>query len=153
MPCCFPRVLGRETDNDGDGISDNDEGTDDPDADGVPNYLDTDSDGDGIPDLEEGTGDPDNDGTPSYLDTDSDGDGALDVEEAAFGTDPYDAADSPFPFGDVNRSRRADAIDVQLVINAILALPVDYDCDINGDGAVNVADLQLAINAALWIES
>ena len=43
---------------------------------------DGDDDGDGISNSEEGTGDTDNDGTPDYLDTDSDNDGVLDSDEA-----------------------------------------------------------------------
>ena len=42
-----------DTDTDGDGVSDTIEGTDDPDGDGVPNYLDLDSDGDSISDRHE----------------------------------------------------------------------------------------------------
>jgi chitodextrinase len=42
----------------------------DVDADGIPNYLDTDSDGDGLLDQEEGTGDHDGDSIPNYLDPD-----------------------------------------------------------------------------------
>ena len=40
------------------------------DNDGAPNYLDTDSDGDGWLDHDEGTGDRDGDGVPNYLDPD-----------------------------------------------------------------------------------
>ena len=40
-------------DTDNDGRSNNEEGTDDPDGDGIPNYLDLDSDGDGVPDSHE----------------------------------------------------------------------------------------------------
>ncbi|MCH8345021.1 MAG: right-handed parallel beta-helix repeat-containing protein [Planctomycetes bacterium] len=50
----------------------------DPDGDGISNYLDTDSDGDGIPDSQEGDGDADGDGIPDYLDEDSDNDGIPD---------------------------------------------------------------------------
>ena len=74
-------IIAKGEDTDGDGISDEEEGTDDPDGDGIPNYLDTDSDGDGIPDKTEGTGDPDGDGIPNYLDLDSDGDGIPDKTE------------------------------------------------------------------------
>jgi predicted outer membrane repeat protein len=80
-------------DTDGDGMSDDDEGTDDPDEDGVPNYLDTDSDDDGLPDVEEGPGDGDCDGLPSHVDLDSDNDGIDDYSEVTIGFDPYDSAD------------------------------------------------------------
>jgi len=81
-----------DTDSDGDGIPDADEGTDDPDGDGVPNYLDLDSDGDGLADADEGAGDPDGDWLPNYLDLDSDDDGVSDQAEVALGYDPYDPA-------------------------------------------------------------
>ncbi len=85
-------------DADGDGLGDALEGEQDPDGDGVPNYLDDDSDGDGIPDAEEQRGadgctivDTDEDGTPDYVDTDSDNDGLSDAEERSrYSTDPYD---------------------------------------------------------------
>jgi len=50
--------------------------------------LVADSDGDGIPDVDEGTGDPDNDGIPNYLDTDSDNDGVPDGWEVQYGLQP-----------------------------------------------------------------
>ncbi len=77
-------------DADGDTISDADEGTEDADGDGTPNYLDTDSDGDGIPDsVEAGDSDlatppedADNDGIPNFLDPDSDNNGILDKDDS-----------------------------------------------------------------------
>ena len=48
-----------DDDPDGDGISTQDEGTDDTDNDGIPDYLDADSDNDGIPDSVEGVTDTD----------------------------------------------------------------------------------------------
>ena len=42
-----------QVDTDGDGVSDKVEGTDDPDNDGLPNYLDLDSDGDFVSDTHE----------------------------------------------------------------------------------------------------
>jgi hypothetical protein len=79
-------------DEDSDGISNADEGSDverDTDADGTPDYLDTDSDGDSIPDgVEAGDDDPttkptdtDLDKTPDYIDLDSDDDGTSDKDE------------------------------------------------------------------------
>ncbi|WP_169727527.1 Ig-like domain-containing protein [Granulosicoccus antarcticus] len=76
-----------DTDSDGDGIDDSDEGTVDTDGDLIPNYLDTDSDGDGIPDATELAVDTDNDTVPDYLDTDSDNDGIPDATELAIDTD------------------------------------------------------------------
>merc|ERR1712000_520868 len=67
----------------GDGIPDEDEGSEDSDGDGTPDYKDEDSDGDGIPDADEGSDDSDGDGIPDYIDEDSDGDGIDDSEEAS----------------------------------------------------------------------
>lgn len=55
--------------------------------------------------------------------------------------------------GDVNSSGTIDAIDVQIVINAVLGLLVqaNHTPDINGDGQSNALDVQLVINAALGI--
>jgi YD repeat-containing protein len=84
------RILVTETafqDADGDGIPDVVEGTEDPDNDGLANYLDPDSDGDGLADADEAGPDPtdpvdtNDDGTPDYLDLDSDGDGIPDSED------------------------------------------------------------------------
>ncbi len=72
-----------EGDSDNDGIPDIVEGADDPDGDGLPNYLDTDSDGDFIADRVEGTVDSDGDSVPDYLDLDSDSDGINDIFETA----------------------------------------------------------------------
>ncbi len=84
-----------DLDGDGDSIPDLSEGMEDPDLDGIPNYLDTDSDGDGLPDAEEGTDDVDGDTIPNYLDLDSDGDGFSDAAEHAAGSDPYDGSSMP----------------------------------------------------------
>lgn len=71
-------------DADNDGVSDLIEalGPQDPDADGLANAEDTDSDGDGIPDGDEGTADVDGDGIPNFLDADADGDGIFDKDDA-----------------------------------------------------------------------
>ncbi len=79
-------------DNDGDGISNGDEGcryNRDSDGDQVPDYQDLDSDNDGLPDsVEAGDSNPstpprdaDGDGIPDYLDRDSDNDGVADGDE------------------------------------------------------------------------
>jgi len=92
-------LLAADTDTDGDGIFDPDEGPADSDGDGRPNYDDDDSDSDGITDAEEadaddndvvdiyegGDGDSDDDGTPDYLDDDSDDDGISDSDEGVAG--------------------------------------------------------------------
>jgi hypothetical protein len=82
--------LDNEVDTDGDGISDEVEGS--------GNTPPTDSDGDGVPDyLEDNTSDEDGDGIPDHQDpdNDSDGDGISNVEETTAGTDPFDATDTP----------------------------------------------------------
>jgi gliding motility-associated-like protein len=74
-----------DTDDDGDGIDDNNEIVGDTDGDGIPNILDADDDGDGISTVIEGTDDQDGDGISNYLDSDSDGDGLSDDFEWDFG--------------------------------------------------------------------
>ncbi len=56
-------------------------------------------------------------------------------------------------FADVNNDGVVNAIDIQLVINAALGIPInpEYNADVNNDGAVNALDVQLVINAALGI--
>ena len=120
-----------DTDSDGDGISNEDEGEGDTDNDGVPDYLDTDSDGDGIPDLEEGSGDTDNDGIPDYLDTDSDGDGIPDEVESAEDRD----ADGTPNYLDLDSDD--DTIEDEVEAGAIPADPVDTD----EDGSPDYLDL------------
>ena len=54
--------------------------------------------------------------------------------------------------GDVDRDGRVDAADVQLTVNAALGLGATYaDCDIDRDGQVDAADVQLVINAVLGV--
>jgi hypothetical protein len=43
-------------------------------------------------------------------------------------------------------------MDVQLVVLAALGVDTGYNCDVNGDGATNAVDVQLAIRGALGIE-
>lgn len=51
---------------------------------------------------------------------------------------------------DVNGDGGVDAVDIQLVINAVLSLDIDnLDADINDDGMVDAVDVQLVINAVL----
>lgn len=53
---------------------------------------------------------------------------------------------------DVNGDNAVDAVDIQIVLNAILrseGLKATYNADVNRDGAINTADLQLVVNEAL----
>jgi len=55
---------------------------------------------------------------------------------------------------DINRDGNVNAVDVQLVINAALGLPInpfDDNADVNNSGGVNAVDVQLVINAALGL--
>jgi len=52
----------------------------DTDGDGIPDELDDDDDGDGISDVDEGTGDSDGDGIPDSLDPDTDGSQVVTVQ-------------------------------------------------------------------------
>jgi hypothetical protein len=58
----------------------------------------------------------------------------------------------PFDPADVNRDRRIDAIDVQLVINAALGFDIaPWEGDINTDDRIDAIDVQLVINAVLGV--
>jgi hypothetical protein len=54
---------------------------------------------------------------------------------------------------DVNGDGAVNAIDVQLAINGALGVSTGFDCDVNRDGQVNAIDVQLVINATLGIVS
>ena len=59
---------------------------------------------------------------------------------------------SELPQGDVNQDAKVNALDVQLVTNAVLTMTTakaGYNCDVNGDGDVNALDIQVVINRAL----
>jgi hypothetical protein len=113
-------------DSDADGIPDNQDGSSDPDGDGVPNYLDKDSDGDTVTDITEGAGDPDGDGLPNFADGDSDGDGIGDAIER----DPTE--DAPLPSGN---DGNGDGIDDGLSAETNTPLT-----DSDGDGIPNSSD-------------
>ncbi len=61
-----------------------------------------------------------------------------------------DVALQPIPAGpaDVNQDGRLDAVDIQLVVNGALGLPVPPTCDIDGNG-ITATDIQLVVNAVL----
>ena len=52
---------------------------------------------------------------------------------------------------DVNFDGFVNAVDVQLVINAVLGGASEWNCDVNVDGFTNAVDVQLVINAALGV--
>jgi len=53
--------------------------------------------------------------------------------------------------GDVNGDGSVDAADVQLVINSALGLGTQFNCDLNKDGIVDAVDVQLVINDVLGV--
>ena len=53
--------------------------------------------------------------------------------------------------GDVDNNGEVNAVDVQLVINGALSLPVAYNTDINADHVTDAVDVQLVINAVLGL--
>ena len=62
-------------------------------------------------------------------------------------------AHGAFVFGDVNGDGVVNALDIQLVINRVLGVPINpaYNPDVNHDGDVNALDIQLVINIVLGI--
>jgi len=63
----------------------------------------------------------------------------------------FSAARAVLIAGDVDNSGGVDVVDVQLVINDILGLPVAQLTDVDYDLQTNAIDVQLVINAALSI--
>ena len=125
----------------------------DVDQDGIPNYLDTDSDGDGENDLDEGLGDDDNDGIPAYLDgndeddsLDADGDGITNVEEIQNLTNPLQAdtdsdglSDSDEGTADTDDDGTIDALDTDSDNDGIPD-SVEGSSDLDGDSLANYRD-------------
>jgi hypothetical protein len=58
---------------------------------------------------------------------------------------------SDIPFGDVDRNLKVDALDVQVVINAVLGLSKTQHADLNDDDRYDALDVQLVINAVLGV--
>lgn len=54
-------------------------------------------------------------------------------------------------FGDVDGDNIVNAVDIQLVINAVLGISADPAADLNGDNVINSVDIQLIINRVLGI--
>ncbi len=53
---------------------------------------------------------------------------------------------------DLNSDSRADVLDLQLLVNAILGLAGDVSRDLNGDGRTDVLDLQTLVNVILGLQ-
>ncbi|MFC1736093.1 PKD domain-containing protein [Candidatus Hydrogenedentota bacterium] len=123
-------IVGDNSDTDGDGILDSDEGTGDPDNDGVPNYLDLDSDDDGIPDADEGLGDRDGDRIGNFIDLDSDGDSLPDIEEGLFDTD----SDGTPNYLDLDSDNDGLSDRSEVLLYGTLPLDSDTDSDTFSDG-------------------
>jgi hypothetical protein len=87
--------LGRDHDQDDDGVPDEREHSSDADGDGLPGQRDPDSDGDGVLDRDEPAGDFDGDGFVNPIDPDSDRDGVIDGQDST-------------PWGDVRPCAPAD---------------------------------------------
>jgi hypothetical protein len=125
-------------DEDGDGISDAEEGRPsvDTDGDGTPDYLDDDSDADGVLDSIEGGGgalpvDSDADGTADFRDLDSDANGVPDMIETGSDPDGDSQPSSSDPDNDGDTLRDVDEIGDDP------ATPRDTD----GDGTPDYFDL------------
>jgi len=136
-------------DEDGDGISDEDEGRADAvdtDGDGTPDYQDTDSDDDGILDRHEGRFESDDDGTPDRRDTDSDGDGLPDADEAGDddpATFPVDTDDDGTPdYRDPDSDNDGLTDDVEVRDGTS---PTNADTD--GDGVTDLIELAAGTDA------
>lgn len=54
-------------------------------------------------------------------------------------------------FADVDGSGVTNSVDIQIVLNGALSIPIAFDADIDGSGSVNSIDVQLVINAVLGI--
>jgi hypothetical protein len=54
-------------------------------------------------------------------------------------------------FADIDSNDANDAVDVQLVINAALSLPIEFTADVDQNGNVDAVDVQLVINVALGL--
>lgn len=61
-------------------------------------------------------------------------------------------SDSPAGPQDINGDTQINAIDIQLIINAVLGIPIaPFVGDVDGDGITNSIDIQLVINSVLGL--
>jgi len=68
---------------------------------------------------------------------------------------PSVSAQTELIAGDVNRDGHVDAVDLQIIINRALGLPVTPSSvimDINGDGVINAIDIQFCTNVVLGLQ-
>jgi hypothetical protein len=129
----------------------------DPDGDGLTNFEEEhygtnpnspDTDGDGMPDgweVQYGLDPLD----PADAGLDMNGNGMSNLDAYLAGEPPNVPVDVQTVHGDVDGNGKVNAVDVQLVINAVLDLIKLPTADINRNGAINAVDVQLVINAAL----
>jgi hypothetical protein len=68
--------------------------------------------------------------------------------EKAFTLSPEESSADP---EDVNGDAAVDAVDVQLVINAVLGIPIAFNADVDGSGTTDAVDVQLVINGVLGV--
>ena len=108
----------------------------------APAATGEDTDGDGLTDASE-TGEF---GTNPNL-KDTDGDGLNDDVEIAYGTDPNQIELDRT--SDINADGDINAVDVQLVINGALGLPIVGNADVDRNGDINASDVQTVILIAL----
>jgi len=133
--------IGADVDTDADGIPDIDEGTEDTDGDGEPDYRDTDTDNDGTPDVVEATTDDDGDNVPAYKDLDSDNDG---IPDAVEGSDDADNDGIPN-----YRDLDSDNDGLPDFYEAGIAVALDTDADGRVDGAVGENGLPDAVESSI----
>ena len=51
---------------------------------------------------------------------------------------------------DVDKSGAVNSVDVQLVVNALLGMPIGHNADVDGSGRADAVDLQLVVLAVLY---
>jgi large repetitive protein len=117
------------------------------DGDGVSDRTDLDDDGDGIPDLVEGSNDEDGDGIPNFMDLDADNDGVPDVIEAGHGA--ADANGDGMVDGPFGANGLADVLETATESGTINYTLLDtdgdgepdyLDLDADGDGLNDMAE-------------
>ena len=76
---------------------------------------------------------------------------SLDDFSYVFAAPEENGEEPPVTRADINGDGHVNAVDIQLVVNAALGLPIDFDADVNEDGQVSAVDVQLVVNAALGL--